>query len=53
MLYFTDKDKISPYYKALTANFRDTIAFAHVTKGSPLVELFKIEKFPSLRLNGK
>lgn len=36
VLYFTDKDKISPFYKALTANFRNTIAFGHIFKNSSI-----------------
>lgn len=38
VLYFTDKDKISPFYKSLTANFRNTIAFAHIFKNSSLCQ---------------
>jgi hypothetical protein len=36
ILYFTDKDKLPPIFKALTANFRSTIAFGHVFKNNPL-----------------
>lgn len=37
IIYFTDKEKVSPFFKTLTAHFRDTIAFAHVFKNSSLV----------------
>ena len=40
--YYTDKEKISPFYRALTANFRNTIAFAHVFSTSPLAKGRKI-----------
>jgi hypothetical protein len=36
LIYFTDKERIPPFYRALTANFRNTIAFAHVFSNSSL-----------------
>jgi hypothetical protein len=53
VIYFTDKDKISPFFKALTANFRSTIAFAHVFKNSSLCQEFGVNTFPTLLLEGK
>jgi hypothetical protein len=53
VLYFTDKDKISPFFKTLTAHFRSTIAFAHVYKNSSLVEELGVTEFPTLLYNGK
>jgi hypothetical protein len=52
VLYFTDKDKISPFYKALTGNFRKTIAFAHIFKNSSLCQELGVTSFPTLLLNG-
>lgn len=53
MLYFTDKDKISPFFKSLTAHFRNTIAFGHVFKNSSLCQELGITSFPTLLLDGK
>ena len=53
MIYCTDKDKTSPFYKSLTAHFRSTIAFAHAFKNTSLCEEFGVTKYPSLLLNGK
>ncbi len=52
ILYFTDKDKLPTIYKVLTAHFRNTIAFAHIMKDSPLALHFNITKFPTMLLNG-
>jgi hypothetical protein len=38
VLYFTDKDKIGPFYKTVTAHFRNTIAFGHVFKNNSLCQ---------------
>ena len=51
--YFTDKNKIPPFYKALTAHFRHTIAFAHVFENSTICEQLGVDEFPQLLLNGK
>lgn len=53
ILYFTDKDKLPTIYKILTAHFRNTIAFAHVPKGSPVAEHFNVSTYPKILLNGK
>jgi hypothetical protein len=53
ILYFTDKDKLPVIYKILTAHFRNTIAFAHAPKDSPLALHFNISKYPTMLLNGK
>lgn len=53
ILYFTDKEKLPTIYKALTAHFRNTVAFGHVMKDSPLAIHFNITKFPVMLLNGK
>lgn len=53
VLYFTDKDKISPFYKSLTAHFRNTIAFAHVFKNSSLCHELGVTTFPTMLLDGK
>jgi hypothetical protein len=53
VLYFTDKDRISPFFKTLTAHFRDTIAFGHVFKNSSLCAQLGVTTFPTLLLNGK
>ena len=42
VIYFTDKPRIPPFYKALTANFRNTIVFGHVFKNSSLCEEFGV-----------
>lgn len=52
VLYFTDKDRIPPFFKTLTAHFRNTIAFGHVFKNSSLCEEFGITEFPTLLMNG-
>ena len=52
VIYFTDKDKITPFFKTLTAHFRSTIAFAHVFKNSSLCESLGVTTFPTLLLNG-
>jgi hypothetical protein len=51
IIYFTDKDTLSPYYKALTGNFRNKFAFAHIFSNSSLCDHFKIATFPALLLN--
>jgi Tfp pilus assembly protein PilO len=39
IIFLTDKDHLSPYYKAITANFRYRIAFAHVfSNATSLIE---------------
>ena len=53
ILYFTDKDKLPLIYKTLTTHFRNTIAFAHVPKDSPLALHFNISKYPTMLLNEK
>ena len=53
MVYFTDKEKIPPLFRALTANFRDTIVFGHVFSKSQLAKDLNITKFPIFLLNGK
>ena len=53
ILYFTDKEKLPTIYKTLTAHFRNTVAFGHVMKDSPLATHFNITKFPVMLLNGK
>lgn len=53
VLYFTDKDKISPFFKSLTAHFRNTIAFGHVFQNSSLCEELGVTSFPTLLLDGK
>ena len=54
VLYFTDKGKIPPFYKALTGNFRNTIAFGHVfANNTALCEELGVDSFPQLLLNGK
>jgi len=55
IIYFTDKekkDKFPPLFRAITANFRHTIAFAHVFSTSPVANQFNITKFPQFILNG-
>jgi hypothetical protein len=49
--YITDKDTLSPYYKALTGNFRHKFAFAHVFSNSSLCNHFNVTTFPALLLN--
>jgi protein-disulfide isomerase-like protein with CxxC motif len=44
---------MTPFYKALTANFRNTIAFAHIFKNSTLAQELGVTDFPTLLLNGK
>ena len=52
VIYITDKEKISTYYKALTANFRNSIAFAHISSNNTkLCEHLQAKTFPSLILN--
>jgi hypothetical protein len=53
VLYFTDKDKIPPFFKSLTAHFRNTIAFGHVFKNSSLCDELGVTSFPTLLLDGK
>lgn len=53
ILYFTDKEKLPTIYKTLTAHFRDTVAFAHTMKDSPLAVHFNITKYPTILVNGK
>lgn len=53
VLYFTDKDRISPFFKTLTAHFRNTIVFGHVFKNSSLCAQLGVTAFPTLLLNGK
>lgn len=54
IIHLTDKDSLSPYYKAITANFRYRIAFAHIfSNATTLVERLKVSTFPTLLLNEK
>ena len=54
IIYFTDKDKLSTYYKALTGNFRHTIAFAHVySNNTKVCDELKVSSFPTLMFNEK
>ena len=57
VLYCANKKNLSPFYKALTANFRNRAVFAHVLPNSdgenPICKEFGVEKFPALLLNGK
>lgn len=52
IVFVTDKESLSPYYKAITANFRYRIAFAHIfNNATALVERLKVTSFPTLLLN--
>ena len=54
IIFLTDKDHLSPYYKAITANFRYRIAFAHVfSNATSLIERLQVSNFPTLLLNEK
>lgn len=54
IIYFTDKEKIPPLYRALTAHFRHTIAFAHSFSKSTLAQQMpSIAEYPVFLLNGK
>ena len=53
IVYFTDKDKLPTIFKALTARFRNTIAFGHSMKDSQLASHFNITKYPTMLVNGK
>ena len=56
IFYFTDKEsaeKIPPFFRALTAHFRNTIAFAHIFSKIPLCAQFNVSKFPTFLLNGE